>query len=208
MIMRPFEMSWSVAYELASTVGSRVPGFVTMWPSLIVDVRSATSASVGIDSCQSTCESYVHAYSKPWPSASWISSMNRANGGSGRTVTPKLNDTQRSLVRQDRKMKIICVGKNYAEHAAEMGGEAPSSPLVFGKFENTLIGPGDPIVLEPGIGHVDAEAELAVEIGAGGRHIPEERALEYVRGYRCANDVSARDIQYSESQWTRAKGFD
>ncbi len=105
-------------------------------------------------------------------------------------------------------MKIICVGKTYAEHAAEMGGEAPSSPLLFGKFENTLIGPGDAIVLEPGIGHVDAEAELAVEIGVGGRHIPESRALDHVRGYRCANDVSARDIQHSESQWTRAKGFD
>jgi 2-keto-4-pentenoate hydratase/2-oxohepta-3-ene-1,7-dioic acid hydratase in catechol pathway len=105
-------------------------------------------------------------------------------------------------------MKIICVGKNYAEHAAEMGGEAPASPLLFGKFENALVGPGEPIVLEQGIGHVDAEAELAVEIGVGGRHIAEDRALEHVRGYRCANDVSARDIQHSESQWLRAKGFD
>lgn len=105
-------------------------------------------------------------------------------------------------------MKIICVGKNYAEHAAEMGGEAPSSPLLFGKFDNALIGPGEAIVLPEGAGHVDAEAELCVEIGAGGRYIPESRALEHVRGYRCANDVSARDIQYSESQWLRAKGFD
>ena len=105
-------------------------------------------------------------------------------------------------------MKIICIGKNYAEHAAELGDEAPSSPLVFGKFENTLVGPGEPIRLPAGIGHVDAEAELAVEIGVGGHAIPEERALEHVRGYRCANDISARDIQYSESQWTRAKGFD
>src|SRR6185312_8906893 len=93
MIMRPFEMSCSVAYALASTVGSRVPGFVTMWPSLIVDVWSAASASVGIDSCQSTCESYVQAYSKPWLSASFISSIIRWYGGSGRTVTPKLRDT-------------------------------------------------------------------------------------------------------------------
>ena len=105
-------------------------------------------------------------------------------------------------------MKIICVGKNYAAHAAEMGGDTPSSPLLFGKFENALVGPGEPIVLEPGIGHVDAEAELCVEIGEGGRRIPEARALDHVRGYRCANDVSARDIQYSESQWLRAKGFD
>ncbi|HVU78099.1 MAG TPA: fumarylacetoacetate hydrolase family protein [Gaiellaceae bacterium] len=105
-------------------------------------------------------------------------------------------------------MKIICIGRNYAEHAAELGDDAPASPLVFGKFENTLVGPGEPIRLPAGIGHVDAEAELAVEIGVRGHAIAEERALEHVRGYRCANDVSARDIQYSESQWTRAKGYD
>jgi 2-keto-4-pentenoate hydratase/2-oxohepta-3-ene-1,7-dioic acid hydratase in catechol pathway len=105
-------------------------------------------------------------------------------------------------------MKIICVGRNYAEHAAELGDEPPASPLLFGKFENALIGPGDPIVLPPEATHVDAEAELCVEIGLGGRRIPEASALEHVRGYRCANDVSARNIQYSESQWLRAKGFD
>jgi 2-keto-4-pentenoate hydratase/2-oxohepta-3-ene-1,7-dioic acid hydratase in catechol pathway len=105
-------------------------------------------------------------------------------------------------------MKIICVGRNYAEHAAELGDEPPAAPLLFGKFENALIGPGDPIVLPPEATHVDAEAELCVEIGRGGRRIPESSALDHVRGYRCANDVSARNIQYSESQWLRAKGFD
>jgi 2-keto-4-pentenoate hydratase/2-oxohepta-3-ene-1,7-dioic acid hydratase in catechol pathway len=105
-------------------------------------------------------------------------------------------------------VKIICIGRNYAEHAAELGDEAPPEPLVFGKFPSTLIGPGDAIVIPPEATHVDAEAELAVEIGVGGRRIPRDRALEHVRGYRCANDVSARNIQYSESQWTRAKGFD
>jgi 2-keto-4-pentenoate hydratase/2-oxohepta-3-ene-1,7-dioic acid hydratase in catechol pathway len=106
-------------------------------------------------------------------------------------------------------MKIICIGKNYAEHVAELGTEAPpSAPLIFGKFENTRIGPGDAIVLPDGIGHVDAEAELCVEIGVAGHRIPESEALSHVRGYRCANDISARDIQYSESQWTRAKGYD
>ena len=105
-------------------------------------------------------------------------------------------------------MKIICVGRNYAEHAAELGDEPPTEPLLFGKFENALIGPGDPIVLPPEATHVDAEAELCVEIGRGGRRIPEGSALDHVRGYRCANDVSARNIQYSESQWLRAKGFD
>jgi 2-keto-4-pentenoate hydratase/2-oxohepta-3-ene-1,7-dioic acid hydratase in catechol pathway len=105
-------------------------------------------------------------------------------------------------------MKIICVGRNYAKHAAELGDEPPTEPLLFGKFENTLIGPGEPIVLPPEATHVDAEAELCVEIGVRGRRIPEAEALGHVRGYRCANDLSARNIQYSESQWTRAKGFD
>ena len=105
-------------------------------------------------------------------------------------------------------MKIICVGRNYAEHAAELGDEPPTAPLLFGKFTNTLIGPGEPIVLPPETAHVDAEAELCVEIGTAGHRITEARALEHVRGYRCANDLSARDIQYSESQWTRAKGYD
>src|SRR5262249_28280633 len=86
--MRPSERSCSVAYELASTVGSRVAGFVTKWPSLIFDVSRAATASIGIDSCQRTCESYVHAYWNPCFSDSWISSSQRENGGSGRTVTP------------------------------------------------------------------------------------------------------------------------
>ena len=105
-------------------------------------------------------------------------------------------------------MKIVCVGRNYAEHAAELGDDPPAQPLLFGKFDNTLIAPGEPIVLPPEATHVDAEAELAVEIGVGGHRIREADALSHVRGYRCANDVSARNIQYSESQWARAKGFD
>src|SRR4051812_50131939 len=89
MTMRPSDRSWSVAYELASTVGSRVAGFVTKWPSLIDEVSRAATASIGIDSCQRTCESYVHAYWKPWRSASWMSSSQRENGGAGGTATPK-----------------------------------------------------------------------------------------------------------------------
>jgi 2-keto-4-pentenoate hydratase/2-oxohepta-3-ene-1,7-dioic acid hydratase in catechol pathway len=105
-------------------------------------------------------------------------------------------------------MKIICVGRNYAEHAAELGDDPPKEPLLFGKFENTLIGPGDPIVLPPEATHVDSEAELAVEIGRRGRRIAEDDALDFVAGYRCANDVSARNLQYGDKQWTRGKGFD
>jgi 2-keto-4-pentenoate hydratase/2-oxohepta-3-ene-1,7-dioic acid hydratase in catechol pathway len=105
-------------------------------------------------------------------------------------------------------VKIICIGRNYAEHAAELGDEPPTEPLIFGKFENTLIGPGDEIVLPPEANHVDSEAELAVEIGRRGKRILYDDALDHIRGYRVANDVSARNIQYAESQWTRAKGFD
>jgi 2-keto-4-pentenoate hydratase/2-oxohepta-3-ene-1,7-dioic acid hydratase in catechol pathway len=105
-------------------------------------------------------------------------------------------------------VKIICIGRNYAEHAAELGDEPPTEPLIFGKFENTLVRSGDPIVLPPEATHVDSEAELAVEIGRRGKGILADDALEHVRGYRVANDVSARNIQYAESQWTRAKGFD
>jgi 2-keto-4-pentenoate hydratase/2-oxohepta-3-ene-1,7-dioic acid hydratase in catechol pathway len=105
-------------------------------------------------------------------------------------------------------MKIICIGRNYAEHAAELGDDPPTEPLIFGKFENTLIGPGDAIVIPPEATHVDAEAELAVEIGTGGHRIDTADALSHIRGYRVANDISARNIQYAESQWTRAKGFD
>jgi 2-keto-4-pentenoate hydratase/2-oxohepta-3-ene-1,7-dioic acid hydratase in catechol pathway len=105
-------------------------------------------------------------------------------------------------------VKIICVGRNYAEHAAELGDDPPSEPLLFGKFENTLIGPGEPIVLPREATHVDAEAELCVEIGTRGRRIAEVDALGHVRGYRVANDLSARNLQYTDKQWTRAKGFD
>jgi 2-keto-4-pentenoate hydratase/2-oxohepta-3-ene-1,7-dioic acid hydratase in catechol pathway len=105
-------------------------------------------------------------------------------------------------------VKIICVGRNYAEHAAELGDDPPTAPLLFGKFENTLIGDGDEIVLPPEATHVDAEAELAVEIASRGHRIAEADALGHVRGYRAANDLSARNLQYSDGQWTRAKGFD
>jgi 2-keto-4-pentenoate hydratase/2-oxohepta-3-ene-1,7-dioic acid hydratase in catechol pathway len=84
----------------------------------------------------------------------------------------------------------------------------PADPLLFAKFETTLIGPGEAIVLPPESTHTDSEAELAVEIGRPGRRIPVDDALDFVAGYRCANDVSARNLQYGDKQWTRGKGFD
>lgn len=104
--------------------------------------------------------------------------------------------------------KIYCVGRNYAEHAAEMGGDVPSEPMIFSKPATAVIGTGDEIWL-PGLSsEVHHEAELAVVIGVLARRVPVERAMEYVFGYTCANDVTARDLQRRDGQWTRAKGFD
>jgi 2-keto-4-pentenoate hydratase/2-oxohepta-3-ene-1,7-dioic acid hydratase in catechol pathway len=123
-------------------------------------------------------------------------------------VTPKVIAMPKSLTRQNAAMKILCTGLNYLSHIQETGREPPAEPLLFGKYANTLIGPGEAIVLPPEATHVDAEAELAVEIGRRGRRIAEDDALEFVAGYRCANDVSARNLQYGDKQWTRGKGFD
>src|SRR5437764_9443185 len=112
------------------------------------------------------------------------------------------------LTRENAPVKILCTGLNYLSHIRESGREPPAEPLLFGKFENTLIRPGDAIVLPPEATHVDSEAELAVEIGRTGRRIAEDDALDFVAGYRCANDVSARNLQYGDKQWTRGKGFD
>jgi 2-keto-4-pentenoate hydratase/2-oxohepta-3-ene-1,7-dioic acid hydratase in catechol pathway len=105
-------------------------------------------------------------------------------------------------------VKIICTGLNYASHLREQGRAPPAEPLLFGKFPSTLIGSGQAIVLPLESCHVDSEAELAVEIGRAGRRIHEDDAIDFVAGYRCANDVSARDLQFTDKQWTRAKGFD
>lgn len=107
-----------------------------------------------------------------------------------------------------RDPKILCVGLNYRDHADEQGVELPKAPLLFGKFANTLCGDGDPILLPEGIGHVDAEAELAVVIGETARHVTAADALDVVIGWTCANDVSARDAQFGDGQWFRGKGYD
>ncbi len=107
-----------------------------------------------------------------------------------------------------RPGKIICVGQNYRAHRDEMGGGEVAVPTLFAKLPQTVIGNGDPIVLPPESAHVDAEAELAIVIGKAGRRISRERALDHIRGYLCANDVSARDVQYETTQYFRGKNFE
>ncbi|HIE38781.1 MAG TPA: FAA hydrolase family protein [Anaerolineae bacterium] len=104
--------------------------------------------------------------------------------------------------------KILCVGRNYPAHAAEHGSEVPAEPLLFFKPPSAVIGPGGPILLPPQSAQVDYEAELAVVIGRSCRNVRPEEAWEYVGGVTCANDVTARDLQRRDGQWTRAKGFD
>jgi len=108
----------------------------------------------------------------------------------------------------ERPGKIICVGLNYHDHAEEQGVELPEEPLLFAKWTSALIGPGDPIVIPPLVTKCDFEAELGVVIGARVRGVSKENALEAVRGYVCANDVSARDLQFKDGQWTRGKSVD
>ena len=108
----------------------------------------------------------------------------------------------------ERPGKIVCVGLNYRDHAEEQGVELPSEPLLFAKWPTSLIGPGEAIVIPPIVTKADYEAELGVVIGRRVKNISKESAFEAVRGYVCANDVSARDLQFGDGQWTRGKSPD
>lgn len=104
--------------------------------------------------------------------------------------------------------KVVGIGRNYAEHAAELGNEVPDLPVVFFKPSTSVIGPGDDIAYPSFSNEVHYEAELAVVIGRMCREVPRERVKDVILGYTCANDVTARDAQRAENQWARAKGFD
>lgn len=104
--------------------------------------------------------------------------------------------------------KIVGIGRNYREHAAELGNEVPAEPLIFLKPPSAIIGDGEPIVRPRGYDQVHHEAELGVVIGQEARNVPVADAMRVVRGFTCVNDVSVRDLQKRDGQWTRAKGFD
>lgn len=104
--------------------------------------------------------------------------------------------------------KVVAVGKNYVDHAAEMDSEVPEEPLIFLKPSTTIVGPGGGVVYPTTSAEVHHEAELAVVIGKVARRVPAEDASRYILGYTAANDVTARDLQRRDGQWTRAKGFD
>jgi 2-keto-4-pentenoate hydratase/2-oxohepta-3-ene-1,7-dioic acid hydratase in catechol pathway len=130
------------------------------------------------------------------------------------TETPKLTGARYPI--EDVRLlapvlpsKIVAIGRNYAEHARELGNEVPAEPLIFLKPSTSVVGPGDAIIRPVQLsGRVDFEGELAVVFGRLCREVPPARVPEVIFGYTCANDVTARDLQSKDGQWTRAKGFD
>ncbi len=107
-----------------------------------------------------------------------------------------------------RPGKVVCVGRNYAEHAAETGSAVPDKPQLFAKWANAVVGPGVDVVHHPITDALDYEAELVVVVGRTATRVPEARALDVVLGYTCGDDVSARDLQFGDTQWIRGKALD
>jgi len=128
----------------------------------------------------------------------------------------KQSDMERNMLRTDVRLgppisspsKIICLGKNYAEHVKEGGFDTPKNPLLFCKTPNTVSGPFDPILMPKTSGQIDWEVELAVVIGKQGKGISKAKAFDYIAGYMVMNDVSGREAQFADSQWFRGKSFD
>jgi 2-keto-4-pentenoate hydratase/2-oxohepta-3-ene-1,7-dioic acid hydratase in catechol pathway len=117
-------------------------------------------------------------------------------------------DDARLLAPVIPRSKIVAIGRNYADHAAELGNEVPEEPVMFLKPNTAIVGPGDPVVMPPQSERVDYEGELAVVISRLCKDVPENKVADVVFGYTCANDVTARDLQDKDVQWARSKGFD
>jgi 2-keto-4-pentenoate hydratase/2-oxohepta-3-ene-1,7-dioic acid hydratase in catechol pathway len=135
----------------------------------------------------------------------------RAEGGyaTGFRVGGRAGElSELTLLSPCQPSKIVAVARNYAAHAAERGSQVPSQPLIFLKPPSAVIGPGQAIVYPPQSAQVENEVELAVVIGQRARNVIAVDVWDYVLGYTCANDVTARDLQHSDGQWTRGKGFD
>ncbi len=147
------------------------------------------------------------------PQYGWIldEMVGRIDGslfGAYQRAEPEFHLSRVQLLAPCQPGKIICVGRNFPEHAKEVGAENPTVPIIFMKPTTSLIGPGVPILLPPQSSQVEHEGELAVVLGKPGRWIPVDFARNHILGYTIANDVTARDLQRRDGQWTRGKGFD
>jgi acylpyruvate hydrolase len=136
-----------------------------------------------------------------------VNHLERASSGSIQSYLFQPSD---AIIRAPltRPQKFIGIGLNYRDHVEEIKGQAPKQPLLFGMYANAIIGPEESIVIPPMSKQVDYEAELGVVIGRRARQVSQTAALDYIAGYTIINDVSARDLQFSDGQWVRAKSFD
>src|SRR5262245_25745595 len=174
-----------------------------------------SASSVAVCAARSTCMAARAGRTGNPPAPAAVGSNARGSRATAvRTTVSTPRDATRfrvgswSVLPIERPQKIICVGLNYSDHAEEQGAELPERPLLFAKWPNTLIGPGDPIVIPTISERIDYEAELGVVIGARAKGVSVENALEAVAGYICANDVTARDLQRGDGQWVRGKSLD
>ena len=143
-----------------------------------------------------------------WLSDEKIGNLEGSPFDTYRRKEPRLRLENVQLLPPAEPSKIVCIGRNYAAHAAEHGAEVPELPLIFLKPPSALIAHGQTIFLPPQSRQVEHEAELAVVIGESARRVTPESASRHILGYTIANDVTARDLQHSDGQWTRGKGFD
>jgi len=155
-----------------------------------------------------------YAYKTDGPRYGWILGEDRVGPiegtplGEYRRLEADLELSEVRLLAPVLPGKIIAIGRNYAAHAHDQGVEVPDNPLIFLKPPSAVIGPGEAIDLPPQSNQVEHEAELAAVVGRTGSWIPQEEALDYILGYTIGNDVTARDLQRRDGQWTRGKGFD
>jgi 2-keto-4-pentenoate hydratase/2-oxohepta-3-ene-1,7-dioic acid hydratase in catechol pathway len=153
---------------------------------------------------------------EPLAAAPWLDALDAVEhaepdageAGEGAEKRVRVPWTPASLRVPVTPSKILCIGRNYAAHAKELGNDVPKEPLLFLKPPSSLLDPGGTIELPPSSARVEHEAELGVVIGRTCRDVPRERALDYVFGYTCVGDITARDLQRKDVQFTRAKGFD
>jgi 2-keto-4-pentenoate hydratase/2-oxohepta-3-ene-1,7-dioic acid hydratase in catechol pathway len=138
----------------------------------------------------------------------WVRPLEGTPPHEARELDTRLKAREVRLLAPCDPSKVVAVGLNYRDHAEETGHPIPEEPLLFMKPSTSVIGPGEPIRLPPSSKRVDYEAELGVVIGKRAFRVPEERALDHVWGYTCLNDVTARDLQSKDGQWTRSKSFD
>lgn len=143
-----------------------------------------------------------------WMHEGKIGAVEGSPFGDFRRLEAKIDLEEVQLLSPVNPSKIICIGRNYVAHAQERQSEVPEVPLLFLKPPSSIIGTGETIILPPQSQHVEHEAELVIVIGKDGRWIPPDDALNYVMGYTIGNDVTARDLQRRDGQWTRGKGFD